>query len=750
MTDEEQRSQTTSRRRFLGGLGVGAVATAVAAGGLNLLRPVTAGATSSGASGVGASPLAYPAPPTQFDREVATLCEMCVWRCGVRAKVINERIYKLEGNPAHPHSRGMLCPRGQAGVATAYDPDRLKYPLIRNGPRGSGRWRRLAWPEALDYVAAQMLAIKQQYGPEAMLFSTTHNLVQTQFENLLKSYGTPNYGTQRSLCYNAMLTANLLTFGLEEPGRDYSQAQYIIYTGRNMLDTISNSETQDAMSAIARGARVVVLDPRFTKTAAKATDWLPVRPGTDLAFHLALIQVIIAEGLYDAAFVDQHTLGFDQLKAATQGYTPEWAAAKCEIPAETIRRIAVEFAQAAPHAFAHPNWRTGNFLNSFQTERAIACLNALVGSWAQPGGLQPVGGDETAGLAAIPQPAYPRTSAARLDGVPWKYPLVPLKLGVFQELRDNILTGDPYQAHGWFIYRQNPANSLPDRTKTAQAFGKLDFIVTIDVSMNDTAWFSDVVLPECSYLERYDPLTTVDGTVFIRQPVIPPLYESKPGLWIFKELGTRLGLADYFQYQDEEDYLRQQLAPLGITLEELKAQGHYTLPAGGESPTKGPALTFNTPSGKIELASKTLADNGFSAVPVWEQPAANEPGTFYLLSGKVAQHTQCATHNNRLLHERVPDNPLWINTAAAAALGIRDGDQVWVESPAGRAKAVAGVTEKIRPDCVYLTFGFGHVSKALVTSYGAGTSDSSLHLSFTDPRSGSQALSQTFVTVKKA
>jgi len=742
-TDEQNGSRGLSRRQFLRWVGAGAAASVLASSGLGLLRPLSAEAAVKAARARRTA-----APPTQFDREVATLCEMCVWRCGVRAKVKDERIYKLEGNPFHPHSRGMLCPRGQAGVATAYDPDRLKYPLIRSGPRGSGKWRRLSWNEALDYVAAQMLAIKNQYGAEAMIFSTTHNLVQTQFENMLHAYGTPNYGTQRSLCYNAMITANLLTFGLEEPGRDYSQTQYIIYTGRNMLDCISNSESQDAVSAIARGAKVVVLEPRFTKTAAKATEWLPIRPGTDLAFHLALIQVIIEQGLYDADFVNQYTVGFEDLKQATRTYTPEWAASKCEIPAETIRRIAVEFAQAAPQAFAHPNWRTSNFLNSFQTERAIACLNALVGSWAQPGSLQPVGGEETAGLGDIPQPAFPRVTAARLDGVPWKYPLVPLKLGVFQELRDNILTGQPYQAHGWFVYRQNPAHSLPDRTKTAEAMSKLDFIVTIDVGMNDTAWFSDVVLPEASYLERYDPLTVVDGTVFIRQPAIAPLYESKPGLWIFKELGQRLGLGDWFQYKDEEDYLRQQLAPLDITLEELKAQGYYHLPPTGGGKSKD--LLFNTPTGKIELSSKTLADNGFSAVPVWEEPVSNAPDTFYLLSGKVAQHTQCATHNNKLLHERVPENPLWLHTTPAGERGIKDGDEVWIESPVAKVKAVAYVTEKIRPDCVFLTFGFGHVSKALVTAYGQGTSDSILHQSFTDPQSGSQALSQTFVTITKA
>jgi thiosulfate reductase/polysulfide reductase chain A len=742
MTDERDNTLQLSRREFIG-ISAGVAVSAAAAGGMNLLRP------SNGDDRRQATPHIDHSPPTHFEREVYTLCEQCVWRCGVRAKVKDGRVFKLEGNPFHPHSRGMLCPRGQAGVATLYDPDRLKYPLIRSGPRGSGLWQRARWDEALDYVAARMLEIKERYGPEAMIFSTTHNLIQTQFENLLKAFGSPNYGTQRSLCFNAMITANLMTFGLEEPGRDYSRTQYIIYTGRNLLDAISNSEAQDLVAAIARGAKVVVLDPRFTKTAAKATEWLPVKPGTDLAFHLALIQVIIEEELHDAEFVAKHTVGFGELKETIKGYTPEWAASKCEIPADTIRRIARDFALAAPHAFAHPNWRTSNFLNSFQTERAIAILNALVGSWARAGSLQPSAGEGgDVALGTIPQPPYPRVSALRLDGVPWKYPLVPLKLGVFQEIRDSILSGEPYQAHGWFINRQNPVNSLPERRKTIEAFGKLDFIVTIDISMNDTAWFSDVVLPEATYLERFEPLAVVDGTVFIRQPVVEPLGESKSGLWIFKQLGERLGLDDYFQYEDEEDYLRQQLAPLDITLEELKEQGYYRPPA--HESESGQVSNFNTPSGKIELYSNTLAKSGFSPVPVWEEPVRNEPGTFYLLTGKVAQHTQFATHNNQLLHERVPTNPLWIHPQPAAERGIEDGDEVWVESPSSREKTVAHVTEKIRADCVYMIPGFGHVSKGLTTAYGQGTSDSDLHLTFTDPVSGSQALSQTCVTVEKA
>ena len=232
------------------------------------------------------------------DGYIPSMCEMCVWRCGLIAKVKEGRVVKLDGNPDHPHSRGHLCVRGQSGLMNTYDPDRVLTPLIRVGSRGEGRFRKASWEEALDLTASKMLAIKEQYGPEAMVFSSTHNLSQVQFENLLYAYGSPNYGTQRSLCFNAMIVANLMTYGMEEPERIYDDnLKYIILTGRNLMEAISTSETSDLSDAIVRGVKVVYLDPRFTKTAAKATEWLPIKPGTDLAFHLALLNVIIDEQL---------------------------------------------------------------------------------------------------------------------------------------------------------------------------------------------------------------------------------------------------------------------------------------------------------------------------------------------------------------------------------------------------------------------------------------------------------------------
>lgn len=737
----------------------------------NFLKLSGATLAAAGLASVGAAPAFAQgvAPGTlTYDKIVPTMCEQCVWRCGVWAKVKDGKVVKLDGNPYHPHSNGKLCARGQSGIMTAYDPDRITTPLIRAGNRGEGRFRRATWDEALDLVAKNMLDIKQKYGAEAMIFSSTHNLSQPLFENLLYAFGSPNYGTQRSLCFNAMVVAHLMTYGIEEPGRDYRTAKYILYTGRNMLEAISTSESSDLVEAISHGAHVVVLDPRFTKTASKA-EWLPIKPGTDLAFHLALLNVIITNKLYNQEFVEKNTFGFDELEKSIGRYTPDWAASITGIDAKTIDRIARDFAAAGPDAMAHPGWRTSNFINSFQTERAIAVLNALVGNWGRT--LINSGGEDGGiALGKPPQPPYPRVRAQRLDGVPWKYPLVPLKLGVFQEIRDSVLTGQPYQARGWFIARQNPVDSLPDRAKTIEAIGKLDFIVTVSIIPNDTEWYADVILPESSYLERYDPLNVAENRVFLRQPAIEPIGESKSALWIYKQLGERLGLGDYFQYKDEVDYINQQLAPLGIDINAVAYRGCWSplldskqaaeqsscfVPQEIKFEEEAPPLTvtalkFNTPSHKIEIASETLRKSNQPAVPMWQEPPAPTADKFYLLTGKVGQHTQFATQNNLWLHQVYPENELWLHPSAAQARGINTGDVAKVTSDAGTVTIKVKVTEGIRPDCVYMNQGFGKLSMGLKTAYNVGASDSDLHATFTDPVSGGQALTQTFVTVEKA
>jgi thiosulfate reductase/polysulfide reductase chain A len=227
---------------------------------------------------------------------------------------------------------------------------------------------------------------------------------------------------------------------------------------------------------------------------------------------------------------------------------------------------------------------------------------------------------------------------------------------------------------------------------------------------------------------------------------VEPQGDAKSALWIYKELGTRLGLGDFFQYNDEEDYLRQQLSPLGCSLGEIRERGFFAPPAA----QKPHDNVFNTPTGKVEVYSETLEKAGFPGLPTWDEPAAPQPGKYYLLTGKGARQTQFGTQNNQLLHKYDDAPGVWMNATTAASQGLKDGDMVEVSSEVGKVFIPLISTQAIRPDCVYMTPGFGHLSKGLTTAYGLGASDSDLHVTYTDPVSGGQALTQTFVNVRKA
>ena len=256
-----------------------------------------------------------------------------------------------------------------------------------------------------------------------------------------------------------------------------------------------------------------------------------------------------------------------------------------------------------------------------------------------------------------------------------------------------------------------------------------------------------MILPEASYLERYDPLAIVGSRAYLRQPVIEPQGDAKSALWIYKQFGERLGLGDFFQYEDEEDYISQQLAPLGVTLDDIRAQGYVELPTDGEASRASAGIP---PAARSSCISETLARVGFPGVPTWQEPPEPPQGQFYLLTGKVAQATQFASQNNQLLHKYADEPRMWMNDNVAADRGLADGDWVEVASEVGHgAHSVAGDPRHSTRLCL-LTPGYGHLSKGLTTAFGIGASDSVLHVTYTDPASGSQALSQTFVTVRKA
>jgi len=678
-------------------------------------------------------------------KQVFTTCAMCVNLCGVTAEVRNGVIHKLNPNPAYTKARGMLCARGNSGLKVTYDPDRLKYPLIRVGERGEGKWRRASWDEALDLVAKNLNQLAEKYTRAGVLFASTEGFNEHFFVQLAECFGSPNTLRHPTLCLASNIQGYSATFGTY-PSADILNADYIIMGGANRSEAFITPDTIDLLKGDGARRKLVYLDPRFTKTAAKADEWYPIKPGTDMAFILALIHVIVKEGLYDKAFVEGNTVGFETLGPHVERYTPEWAAAECEIPAADIRRIAREFAAAAPHVCYYPGRRSSLFSNDTQMRRAMAILQAIVGAWDVRGGLLP-----NRRIPLVPHEYL----APWYDGVPPRLEAgtatyLSEKDGSWKNFRDNVLEGKPYPVKGMMVYKQNPVMSVPNRSKTLKMMQQMEFICAIDVQMSDTAWLADVVLPEATYLEREDPVMSFGGILPVvtgRKPCIEPMFESKPCLWIMQQLAKRLGDDVYEPFNfTMAEYNEHQLKMRPDIKKALETRGAYVdseVPIYGT--TRGKRL--RTKSGKIELYSAKYAENGLDPLPVYTSPEPVPPGKYRLVVGRHAYFTQGTTQNNPFLHELMPNNTLWLHPREARRLGLKDGRMVRVKSPVGEEKLHLEVTEKIRPDTVYMCHGFGVLSKGLTNIYGKGGCDANLLEDHVEPISGNVAMHHTFVEV---
>jgi len=677
-----------------------------------------------------------------------SVCDMCLNKCGLIARVENNVVTKLDPNPKFLKSRGMLCARGNAGIAQLYDPDRLKYPLLRTGKRGEGKWQRLSWDQALDYAAEQLKTIAEKYTRCGVLFSPGSDMQSTFVHRFAEMFGSYNVTTHESACLLSRNRAYLDTFG-EVPFSDVLHAKYIIMAGANRFEALITPDSIDLMTARKNGCKLVVLDPRHTKTAALADEWYPVKPGTDMAFFLAIIQVIVSEKLYDENYASEKLYGLAQLSEHVKQYSPEWAERECEIPAEDIRRIARELAAAAPAAIVYPGRRTSDYVNSTQIRRTMAILNAVLGNWDRPGGLLAA---RQVGLSKpeLPEaPWYDDNPDDRADM--GRAHMMFEEEGSFKHMRDAVIQQEPYPIKGWFVYKHNPLQSEANRSRTLEMLAKLDFVMTVDIAMSDTAWMSDLVLPAPSYLERQDPAAGLQGSsacacVVTRDPVVDALFESKPVFWILKELANRLDLGEYFDFTIE-NYRKQQLENLPDAERALKEDGVYYNPSKLYGVYEG--RIYKTRSKRIELYNERYAEMGVDPLPVYRKPRSVPSGRFRLVVGRNAYFTHCTTQNNRLLHELMPENTLWIHPKSAAALGIKDQDLVEVSSAAGKGELKVSFKEGIRRDTVYMASGFGVLSKGLTNIYGKGACVAEVLEDFSDELSGNMAMHETFVRVTR-
>jgi thiosulfate reductase/polysulfide reductase chain A len=720
-------------------------------------------AAAAGASAAAASPVAAAHPPGRHggDRveKIATHCEMCFWRCGVLASVAGGKVVRLEGNPDHPLTQGRLCARGNAGTSLLYDPDRLKHPLLRTGKRGEGQFKRASWDEALDSLAQRLEAIKKEHGPEAVAFFP-HGIGSRFFGTLLKAYGTPNSAEPSfAQCRGPRDVGYSLTFGqgLGSPEPvDLEEAKLIVLIGSHLGENVFTSQITAFATGLSRGAKLIAVDPRFSTAAAKADWWLPIRPGTDIALLLAWMNVLIAERLYDEPYVAKYAQGFDQLAAHVREFTPEWAETITELPAAQIRETARAMGQAKPAVVIHPGRHVTWYGDDTQRARAMAILTALLGSWGRKGGMFLPTPLSSGGFEL---PDFPESERGRADGAGGRFPLASEELGVTNGLIDATLSADPYPIKAWIVYGQNVLEAIPQRHRTFQAIEQLDLMVVVDVLPVEQIDYADLVLPEATYLERYDAPLFVGSVkrpfVSIRQPVIEPLYESKPGWWIAKQLARRLGLEGFFPWDTPEQHLAAMVEPLGVNLLELKSRGAVAFTGRPylEDRTPEDEPLFNTASGKIELFSQELMSLGADPVPSYT-PVVDPPrGYFRLIYGRAAVHSFNRTQNNAVLNALMKENEVWLHTRSAREAGVEDGDRIVLENSDGaRSLPVrVKVTEGIRRDCAYMVHGFGERSRSLRRANHHGACDTELLTRVSvDPLTGGTGMRVNFVRPVKA
>ena len=693
-----------------------------------------------------------------MEKEIYSLCFMCSVRCPIRVLVKDDQVKWIEGNPYVAGMEGSLCPRGAAGIALLNDHQRLQYPMIRTGPRGSGQWRKASWDEALDYVAEKLKAIVQNHGPESVLLGERTQLATHVSKTFLKAIGSPNYFSHDALCKGSVNTAFRSLFGYTDgqAGINYGNTKHIVLYGRNIFEAISVKEVNGLMSALEKGAKMTYIDPRVTVTATKAQRYWMIRPGTDLALNYALMHVIINERLYDTAYVERWVLGLNELRDFVSDYTPEWAEAETGIPAAEIVALAREVSQVKPAVVFHYGYRGASHIYEIYLRRSILMLNALMGSVEAKGGLFfKKGPGEEGGKAArkLVEQDFPKIDAIRCDkvGTP-DFPLPDANHGTAQRLPEAILSEDPYPIKALMTFRFDPLGSIADTTRTIEALKKLDLVVAIDINYSDIAWYADVILPESTFLERTDCIQQMNGLkpqMFLRRQAVPPRYDTREGAMILKQIGERIGIGKYFPYNSMDELVAWQLEGTGFSPADFDDKG-FVAYGSRQIFWDRDNIPFKTKSGKIEFTSSLLEDAGFPSFPPYEPAPAAEPGRFRLVVGRTALHTHISTQNVAALNELCSENRLWINAKVAGELGIGDGDMVEVASDCGNGRLKAFVTDLIHPESVFMLHGFGHQAQRARRSYNKGVSDALLQANIYDKVGGSPAYHDTFVTVKAA
>ena len=697
--------------------------------------------------------------------KIPTVCEICFWNCaGWVYKTPEGKIQKIIGNDDDPHSNGRLCPRGTGGLGMYTDDDRLKTPLIRVEENGEQVFKEVTWEEALDKVVENMKAVERKYGKESVALFY-HGKTGPHFKHLMQYWGSnTNAKPASAQCLITREAGYIATYGTglasPEP-TDIRNTECLVLIGNHFGENMHNGHVQDISDLIDRKGTIITVDPRFSTVASHSKHWLPIKPSTDLALLLAWINVIINENLYDKKYVEANTHGFEELKAHVQKYTPEWAHGITTIPANQIYDTAREMGKAAPKVIIHPGRHTAWYGDDTQRVRAMAILNAILGSWGRKGGFY---FPEKFKLPKYPHPHAPKPKWDHKDISKEKHKLA--FAGITNLIIDNAqpeYTG-PYKVKGMFFVATNPLQAVPEEEKIKKALQALDFVVAVDTMPSEITGYADVVLPEATFLERLDDIRTsqhISPNIALRYPAVEPKFNTKPGWWIARELGVRLGLEDFYKWTDFEEVLDWQLKKVGSSMEEMKKIGVKHFPRKKKLyMDETEEQWFNTNTGKIELVSTDFEEWGYDPLPVYKSHGEVPTGFLRLIYGRLPMHTFGRTLNNPNLHALKDEPKLWVNPKIAKIYGLINDQEVWLKNPKDKVSSFSikvRITERIRHDSVYLPHGFGNKGRlkrdngeivSMSRTYGRGISDAEMiHNVEIDPETGGTGMRNNFVTI---
>jgi anaerobic selenocysteine-containing dehydrogenase len=595
--------------------------------------------------------------------------------------VDNGKVIKVEGQKDHPLNKGYLCPKGRAAIEHLYHPDRLKYPLKKL----NGEWVRISWDQALTEIAAKLQDLSEKYDPSVNAFfcgsigvENVEMVSLTQrFKTALK---TPNYFSVESICYRMRIRARKITFG-KYPVEGLDSKLYLLW-GHNP-DASDFPLSLAIEENIRKGSSVIVIDPRRIPIADRAEMYLPIRPGTDGALALALINVIIEENLYDSGFVEKWTYGFDKLVPHIKKYTPEWAENITSVPADDIRILARRFANTTGASIYHGTCTQDQCANGSQTDRAMAILQVLTGNINVPGGwvISP-----RLKLANITLPFQGKPLGA--DEYPLFYQLWNRKspYGVMNMVPESV----PEKLKSFIMVGGNPLVTMPDTNALTEAFKKLELLVVYDQFMTETAKLAHYVLPAANQFEfwglayNYNVCHCIPY-LMLRRPVIPRYHECKSIREVYTGLAEKCGFGDLFPWKTGEELVAHELVPCSLDIETHKAKpgGEYysDMKYGVEEGD------FATPTGKIEIYCQAFKDAGFDPLPTYLEPFKSpqgklwdELGTKYPLilstGTRDLYYNGSMLHNIETMNERSPYPYAELGPETARQYGINDMNDV--------------------------------------------------------------------------